>query len=148
MNNLLIPFSIRYPRMTDDFRGEMDRMMNHFFEGDAGTTLPVFRPQANLAETETHWEVTLDLPGMKLEDFNVELKHGELWISGERSWESETTARDWHRRECQLGRFQRAFRLGDDVDPEKVDAEYKNGILRITVPKTEAAQPKRIKIRS
>jgi HSP20 family protein len=100
-----------------------------------------------VAETDTGWEVTLDLPGMKPEDFDVEFKHGDLWITGERKYEHEEEGKTYHRVERQWGQFRRVIRMGEEVDAERVNAEYKDGVLHITVPKTEMARAKRIEVK-
>ncbi|MEX0718004.1 MAG: Hsp20/alpha crystallin family protein [Planctomycetaceae bacterium] len=106
-----------------------------------------FAPECNLAESETEYEVTLDLPGLKPDDFNVELQHGDLWITGERKHEAEQKGKTWHRVERQYGQFRKMIRLGEDVDPEGIDAQYRDGVLRITVPKTEISKPKKIAVK-
>ena len=105
-------------------------------------------PQANVAETDAGYDVSVDLPGLKPEDFNVELRHGDLWISGERSEEREESGRTWHRVERHFGQFRRVIRLGDDVNPEGVDAEYKDGVLRVHIPKSEAAKSRKIEVKA
>jgi len=77
---------------------------------------------------------------------DVELRKGELWITGERKSE-ELTDGKWHRYECPRGHFQRIVRLTSEVDMDKVDAEFCGGVLHVSVPKAEAAKPKRINIR-
>jgi HSP20 family protein len=72
---------------------------------------------------------------------------GDLWITGVRRNEPEEKGKTYHRIESMYGPFRRIVRLGDAVDSERVDAEYKEGVLRITVPKAESAKPHRIEIR-
>jgi HSP20 family protein len=110
--------------------------------------MTVWLPHVNLAETENEYLVAVDLPGMTRDEINVEFVQGDLWITGERRQESEESGKTYHRVECSYGTFRRMVRLGDAVDGERVDAEYKEGVLRITVPKAEAAKPHRIEIRS
>ena len=149
MTNTLVPFNIRYPSLVEDFRREMDGLLNRFRDGSGNGPTDSFSPRANVSETEKHYEIVLDLPGIDPEGVSVEMKHGDLWITGERQWCDEgSSEKNWLSCECHYGRFQRMFRLGNDVDMENVDAEYKDGILRITVPKSEAALPKKINIRS
>jgi len=76
------------------------------------------------------------------------LKEGQLWITGERRQESEEKGKTYHRVERQYGRFQRVIPLPAAVNPEKIDAEYKDGVLHITLPKDETAQPKRIPVKT
>ncbi|HUG90037.1 MAG TPA: Hsp20/alpha crystallin family protein [Planctomycetaceae bacterium] len=123
--------------------------MNQFFRGEnGGGELSVWTPQVNVSETDEHYEVEVDLPGLKPEEFNVELRHGDLWITGEHKHESEQTEKTWHRIERRVGQFRRVIRLGDDVDPENVNAEYKDGVLHLTVGKSESAKAKRIEVKA
>jgi HSP20 family protein len=127
----------------------MNELMDQFFGSDSGTELGLwFAPRVNVAETDTAFEVSVDLPGMKPEDFSVELKEGHLWITGERRQETEEKGKTYHRVERQYGRFQRVIPLPAAVNPDKIEAEYKDGVLRITLPKDESAQPKRIPVKT
>lgn len=150
MRNALIPFETRTSSLFDEFRREVDELMSRFFDRpqqEARDVTPWFSPTCNLAESESEYEVTLDLPGLKPEDFNVELRHGELWITGERKLEEEQQGKTWHRVERQYGQFKKMIRLGEDVDPEGIDAQYRDGVLRITVPKTEVSKPRKIAVK-
>lgn len=150
MTTSLIPFNTRMG-LFDDFRKEMDHLFDRFLRGENGgeyTQVSTWTPRLNLAERENCYDVSVDLPGLKPEEVNVELRHGDLWITGERKGESEEQGKTWHRVERYFGQFRRVVRLGDDVDPDNVEAEYKEGVLHITVPKTKEAQPKRIAIKS
>ena len=148
MTRTLIPFGTRFG-LLDDFRKEMDTLVNHFFQGeDGGAEVPAWSPRLNVSETEKAYEVSVDLPGLKPDECNLELRQGDLWITGQRKSESEKEGRTWHRVERYCGQFRRVVRLGDDVDPEKVEAEYKDGVLHVTVPKTEMARTRKIEIKS
>lgn len=146
----LIPFNTRFG-LIDDFRREMDQLFDRFFQDENGgeSSQPsTWTPRLNLSESENAYEVTVDLPGLKPGDVNVELRHGDLWISGAREGESGETGRTWHRIERFCGQFHRVVRLGDDVEPEHVEARYQDGVLHVTVPKTETTRTKRIEIKS
>jgi HSP20 family protein len=108
----------------------------------------VFEPRINFVETDTHFETTVELPGMKPEDFHVELEGNELKISGEKKEEKEETGKTFHRVERRFGEFRRAIPLSTTVDADKIAAEYKDGVLTVTVPKTEAAKAKKIEIKT
>lgn len=149
MTTTMTPFETQMPGFFRDFRQEMDSLMNRFFERegnghDLGTW---FTPLANVCETEQNYEITLDLPGVNPDEVNVEFKQGDLWITGERKEESEEKDRTWHRVERRYGQFRRVMRLGQDVDAEKIDAEFHDGVLKVTVPKTEGARARRIEIK-
>jgi len=149
MTRSLIPWEVRPTQMFDTFRREMDQLMEQFFGAeDGGRDRLAFAPRLNVAETEKEFEVTVDLPGLKPEEVNVELKENQLWISGERRYEHEEKDKTWHRVERSYGQFRRVIPLDARVNPEGVQAEYKDGVLRITIPKDEAAQPKKISVKS
>jgi HSP20 family protein len=136
------------PHWFDTFRQEMDRLVENFFgEEERGGTMTPYLPPMNVAEAMKHYEITMDLPGMKQEDITVELREGDLMICGERKQEKEEGDKTYHRQERSYGRFCRTFPIGPDVKPEQIAAEYKDGVLRITVPKSEATQPKKIPIK-
>lgn len=146
MTTALRPFKQWSP--FGDFRNEMDTLMERFFGGESnGTEISNWTPRLNLAENEDCYEVSIDLPGMNPDDVNVELRHGDLWITGNRHEQFEEKEKKWHRIERFHGEFRRVVRLGDDVDPENVEAEYKDGVLHISVPKSETAKTKRIEIK-
>ncbi|MDY0165104.1 MAG: Hsp20/alpha crystallin family protein [Thermoguttaceae bacterium] len=94
------------------------------------------------------YEITLDLPGLKPDEVNVELKENQLWVSGERRHEAEEKGKTYHRIERAYGQFRRVIPLASQVKTDAIEAEYHDGVLRITVPKSEAAQPKRIEVKS
>lgn len=133
--------------LLDDFRKEMDQLMGRFFNGADEAELTYWTPRVNLAESDDGYDVSVDLPGLKPEDFSVELRHGDLWISGQRSEEHQESGKTWHRVERHFGQFRRVIRLGDDVNAEQVSAEYKDGVLRVHVPKSESAKSRKIEVK-
>ena len=149
MTGSLIPFGTRFG-LLDDFRKEMDQLFHRFGGGeDGGEMAPAqWAPRLNVSETDTEYEVVVDLPGLKPEEVSVELRQGDLWVTGERKSETEQKGKTWHRVERSYGQFRRVVRLGDDVAPDKVTAEYKDGVLQIVVPKAEQAKTKKIEIKS
>ncbi len=132
------------------FESEMGDLMNRFFgnreEWPVGRE--VFAPRINLAETQTDYEVTVELPGMKPEDFRVEMEGSELRISGEKKEEHEEKEKTYHRMERHHGEFFRVIPLPTAVDAEKITAEYKEGVLTVKVPKTEEAKPRKIDVKT
>ncbi len=149
MTRSLVPWDVRTPRLFDTFRHEMDQLMEQFFgTEDGGRELALFAPRVNVGETEKDYEISVDLPGMKPDDFNVELRENHLWITGERKCECEKKEKTWHRVERSYGQFRRVIPLDTPVAAEKINAEYKDGVLHITIPKSEAAQPKKISVKS
>jgi len=149
MTRTLIPFTSRLPRLWGGFEREMENAMRRMFdwETDAGSEFDLsFAPNLNLAETDSGYEVTVDLPGVKPEEVNVEFKDGALWITGERKSETEEKDKTFHRVERHFGSFRRIIRLGTDINPESIHADYKEGVLTITAAKAEEARSKRIEI--
>ena len=137
------------PGLFQGFRSEMDRLWDEFFGGgDGGQQQEWFAPRVNIAETEKTYDISLDLPGMKPEDFTVEVKDGHLWISGQRKAEASEEGKTYRRVESQYGEFHRAIPLDESVDAERIEATYKDGVLRLTVPKEESAQPRKIEVKT
>ncbi len=149
MARSLIPASHRMG-LFDNFHHEMNDLLSRFFQNEDGnsTQMTAWSPQLNLSETDQAYEISMDLPGVHPDQIDVELKHGELWISGSRKEETEDQGKTWHRVERFYGDFRRVVRLNDDVNAEQVEADYKDGVLHVTVPKTEHAQAKKIAIKS
>jgi HSP20 family protein len=126
----------------------MDHLLDRFGGTENGGTLSQsFAPETNLAETEGEFEITVDLPGLRAEDFNLEFNDGQLWITGERRQEKEEQGKTYHRVERSYGQFRRGISLGPDVDPEKIDATYRDGVLTVIVPKSAAALPRKIEVK-
>lgn len=142
----LAPWKARLP-----FWGEFERELPLLWERLAGPEEwkgfgPGFTPRTNIAETPEAMEVTVELPGMKPEEFKVEVRAGELWITGEKKEETEEKGKTFHRIERRYGEFKRVVPLPANVNPEQVAAEYKEGVLRIAIPKTEEAKGKTVPV--
>lgn len=104
-----------------------------------------WHPAADITESETAYEVALDLPGIKPEDINIEIKEEKLYISGGREVEPKDATKI-HYSERVNGRFNRAFRLPKDVNESAINAKFDYGVLRVEIPKAEKAQPRKIAI--
>ena len=146
----LLPSTDRFSRTMNRMEEEMEDLMERFWGGDGGwlTARPSFLPTADLIETENQFEVTVDLPGLKPEEVNVELKNGDLWISGKREEEKEETGKTYHRVERRHGEFRRVLSLPSTINEEKIDAKFDNGVLKIIVPKSEQAKTKHIEVKA
>lgn len=103
-------------------------------------------PAVDIAETDEAIVVSVEVPGMKQEDIEVQLTGDTLSISGERKMEASGSRHDWHILERPYGPFSRSFTFAVPIDQGAVCASYEGGILRITVPKVQEAKPKQIKI--
>ena len=102
-------------------------------------------PTVDILENDHSFMVRTELPGVEKDDVKVHINNGVLTIKGEKKVESKDDKR--HRVECAYGSFVRSFTLPQDVDIEKVEAAYKNGILNLTIPKQEKAKPKQIEVK-
>lgn len=107
----------------------------------------LWNPAVDLYEEDDKLVVKAELPGIDKKDINVDLQNGILTLKGERRHETEEkNGRNVYRREMSYGKFVRSFSIPQDVEPEKVKAEYVDGVLTIEVPKPEARKPKQIKV--
>ena len=132
-----------------NLRDEINRLFEFpFGELDRETEFFGWAPALDLYEDKDNLVVKAELPGMKKEEFDISLHEGNLVISGERSYESEGKNGGTSRSERFFGRFQRAVALPKAVDPNKVSASYKDGILTVTLPKTEESKPKQITVKA
>jgi HSP20 family protein len=105
-----------------------------------------WRPVVDIYERETAVVLKAELPGIKKEDVSVELKDNVLTIKGERKTESEIKEEKYYRRERTYGSFSRSFNLQYTVNPDKIKARFKDGVLEIEVPKPEEEKPKQINV--
>jgi HSP20 family protein len=110
-------------------------------------TLPDWTPLADITEDEREYLIKAELPEMKKEDVKVTVENGVLTISGERKFETEEKKKKYHRVERGYGTFMRSFTLPDDADFNRVNAQFKNGLLTVHVPKSEQAKPKEIEVK-
>lgn len=135
----------------DPFRElfELQREFNRFFEGGPRqeTALNAWTPAVDVYEDESAFLIKVDLPEINREDVKVNLEDNVLSISGERRFENEERREGYHRVERSYGQFYRSFTLPPNVQAEAVSAEYKDGVLRLTLPKKEEAKPKQIAVK-
>ncbi|MCC6264906.1 MAG: Hsp20/alpha crystallin family protein [Bryobacterales bacterium] len=122
----------------------LEDTLNRFFTEPASSR--PWSPAVDISETENELVLKADLPEMKLEDLDIQLENGTLTLKGERKFEKSDKDRGYHRIERSYGSFVRAFSLPDYADAEKVVADYKDGVLTVTVPKKEIAKPRAIKV--
>jgi HSP20 family protein len=130
-------------RLTD-LRDEIDRL----FEAPLARTSEFlgWTPAFDVYEEKDNFIVKAELPGMKKEDISVSLHDGNLIVSGERQSETKTEGAEIYRAERYFGKFQRSVSLPTAVAADKVKAAYKDGILTVTLPKSEEAKPKQIEV--
>jgi HSP20 family protein len=130
------------------FNGDMEpffpRNLMDFFDPE---TVRAVHPRVNIVENENEFLLTAEVPGMVQDDINVEIKEGVLSLRGSVKEEKETKEDNYRIREFRSQNFERSFRLGDQVDPDKVVAKLEKGILRVSLGKKEVAKPKRVEIK-
>jgi len=104
-------------------------------------------PMVDISETPQEYSIRAEIPGMKKEDTKISIHNNVLTISGEKKSEAKHEDKKYHRVESYYGSFQRSFVLPDSIKADKVAAAFKDGILTVTVPKSEAAKEKSVDIR-
>lgn len=129
-----------FPRDFEGFFKEMDKS----FRKGVDT---LFAAPTDIHETEKDFVVALDLPGIKKEEINVEVAGNQVSVFGERKYEHKDKTAKTHRLECWKGQFRRTFTLPENVDSQKVDAAYENGVLKLTIPKSELSLSKKVSIK-
>ena len=128
--------------------------INRLFDGgifptfslDDGMSLGNWRPVVDIYENDETLVVKLELPGVDKNDISVDLKDGVLTLSGKRSHEKEVKEENYYRKERAYGSFHRSFNVPAEIDPDKVKAEFKDGILKVEIPKPEEKKPKKIAV--
>jgi HSP20 family protein len=114
---------------------------------DEGSLMAEWAPAVDVQETDGEYLIKADLPDVKKEDVHVELQDGMLCLRGERRQEKEEKGKKFHRVERAYGQFERRLALPSEVDPQKVAAEFKNGVLNVHLPKSASAKPKAIEVK-
>jgi len=110
-------------------------------------TVSQWTPSVDIIEDEKEWLVKTELPEVKKEDVKVTVEDGVLTITGERKLEKEEKDKKYHRIERSYGNFLRSFTLPDGADGTKVNAEFKDGVLKVHLPKSEKAKPKAVEVK-
>lgn len=129
-------------------RKEMDNLLNRFFgRSTFGEAFgEEWSPTMDVSETANSIVVKAELPGLEAKDIDVSISSDVLTIKGERKKEKEEEGEHYHYSERYYGSFQRSFRLPSTIQADKIEASFEKGVLKITLPKTEEAKKKEIKI--
>jgi HSP20 family protein len=114
---------------------------------DENISVPEWAPLVDIAEDEREYLIKVELPEVKREEVKVTVEGGTLTIAGERKAEKEEKGRKFHRVERYYGRFERSFSIPDDAEAANVKAEFKDGVLRVHLAKSEKARPKEIEVK-
>ena len=115
--------------------------------GKEAMTFAEWSPLVDITEDEKEYLIKADLPEVKKEDVKLTVQDDVMCISGEREYEKEEKGKKYHRVERAYGSFMRSFTLPEDADGSKVNAEYKDGVLNVHLPKSEKAKPKSIEVK-
>lgn len=137
-------------RDFDRMRREMDRFWDSFIEGGVrkrGERAGEWFPALDISETKNDIVVKTEIPGLDRKDIDISLSDGVLIIKGEKKQEKESEKENYHLVERSYGTFIRSVRLPQEVKTDKINASYKNGLLKITLPKSEESKKKEIKIK-
>lgn len=146
----LTPWSTDFATELSQIHREMNRMFDTFFRGDVldnGSFGSFWTPAVDITEREDAYLVELELPGLTKEDVKITMENNILTIRGEKKQEKEEKRGSYHRSERCYGSFQRSFTLPTTVKSDKIEAQYKNGILTVTLPKVEDAKAKAIEVK-
>ena len=137
-------------RELSSLQGEMNRLFNTVFDqpanGHGNGGIRRWVPAMDLVETESHFVLRADLPGLSEEDIRIEVEDSVLSISGERKEEHQDGQQGFYRVERSFGHFNRTLTLPKGVDAGAVTAAFDRGVLEVRIPKPEAAKPRRIEI--
>lgn len=127
-------------------RQQMDRLMDALSPDTFAARPAGVYPLINLTEDRENYYLRAELPGVKADDLDIQVVRRKVSISGKRTFSEENKEVRYHRREREAGTFSRVIGLPGDIDPEKVNASLKNGILTVVVSKAEAAKPRQITV--
>lgn len=131
------------------FQRQMNRLMNDFLHSfEPAQARGEWTPSVDISETDTEMVVKAEVPGLAKEDLSVTVAGNVLTLSGEKRDERKEAKGTWTMVERRYGRFERAIPLPGGVDVEKVQAEFKNGVVTVTLPKTEEARGRKIPIKA
>ena len=127
---------VRYNSNYDDYMPAFNSVFNRLFDNTLEKSNS-FTPNVDIIENEKSFEMHVVVPGMKKDDFNIEMAENLLSVSGERQLKNEKKEGNFYSFETQFGKFKRTFRIPKNVDQEKIEAKYVDGILKLELPKSE-----------
>lgn len=137
-------------REISSLQQEVNRLFGTFFDSPGGEGFSARRwvPAMDLVESDDHYLLHADLPGLSEEDVKIELDDRVLTISGERHGKSEQRKEGYFRVERASGSFSRSLTLPDGIDPDAIEASFDKGVLEIRIPKPEERKPRRVEIKA
>ncbi len=130
---------------------EFDRMFEDMFRWPTAQVAPReqskgFAPRVNIHESDDNLKLTFEVPGMDKKDIRVTMVDGVLTVSGKREFSEKVESDHYHRREIASGEFSRSFTLPETINSDKISADYKGGLLEVTLGKLEEVKPKEIEV--
>lgn len=141
--NELIPW-----RDFADLQREVGRLFDDFAPSSRSlnATQRAYAPLCDVHETDEHYLMSFDIPGVSKDNIKIEVVDNQLTISGERKHETEVKNGSYHLSERSFGKFHRMFTLPASLNADKIEATYHDGVLRLAVPKAESSRPRQIQI--
>lgn len=130
----------RMPSLVDD-------MFRSFFDEPAHSSSDTWRPAMDAKELEQHYEITFSMPGFKKDEINVSMNNNTLTVKGVHGDKKEDTGSDYLYREIAFGTFERSLYLPENVDGDKIEANYEDGMLHLKIAKKKEALPKEIQVK-
>jgi HSP20 family protein len=135
------------PFRTNSVQEQLNRLFNEAFDRSSDeSSITTWAPTVDIYETEHELVVKADLPDIKPEELDIRVENNILTIRGERKFEKKVNESNYLRVERAYGAFSRSFSLANTVNSDAIKAEYKDGVLTLTIPKREEAKPKQIKV--
>ena len=133
-------------RSHTGLESQVNRMFNELFGSSQESNLTTWAPAVDISESAHELVVKADLPEVKPEELDIRVENNILTIRGERKFEKKVDEKNYLRVERSYGSFSRSFSLASTVNSEAIKADYKDGVLTLTIPKREEARPKQIKV--
>ena len=132
--------------LQDRMNRLFDESVRNVKTGDEALSSAIWSPAVDIYETDDEVVVKAELPEVNQKDIDIQIENNTLTLRGERKFNKETKKENFHRIERAYGTFSRSFTLPGTVNQEKISADYKDGILKISMPKREETKPKQIKV--
>lgn len=133
-------------RMLTRLQSDLDRLFEDFAGGEQRFFGSDFSPSCELCEEKSNYVMKFDMPGVKKEDVKIEIEGNQLTVSAERKEEKKSEDKKRRYSEVSYGSYRRSFTLPSPIDDKKADAKFENGVLTVTVPKTEMSKAKQISV--
>ncbi len=142
----IMPFRRRAGRPLMRFHDEMDDFVQRLF-GDWAVSETGWLPALDIGEQDEAYLIKAELPGVQADDIEISVHGKQLTLAGEKQQQTEQDERGPYHTERRYGSFRREITLPGEVDADAIDAHYADGVLTVTLPKSEAAKPKRIEVK-